>query len=514
MKVIILARVSDPKQDSNNAQLTRIQEQPVKLGIPVWKVYELEESSTKGNRKKFQQIIDDIKNSKEPIALFVDTIDRLQRSFKESVLFDELRKEGKVQIHFFREGLVINKDSGNADLLRWDMGVMFARSYVLQLSDNVKRKFEQMRRNGEWTGRVRTGYERVTDIDGKKNIVPHSTMGHLIKPLFEAYSTGNHSYQTIADHAYKIGLRSCTNKRLTKSNIECILSDTFYYGIAKPEKYPAYPHIYEQLISQELYDRCKAVREGRSRSKTKLASADYIFKGLLRCQNCGCMLSPEIKKGRFIYYSCTNSKRICKRIYVPEKELLKPINETFEKFSNIPDKVIERLVTELRKINENAVEYHHAQVTRVQSEYNALQTRIDRLMDLLIDQSITRVEYDKKLQEMKDKQYRLGLELDEHTKADHEYHIHVATVLHLAQKTKEIFKSSEVHEKRAILNFLLQNPKVEGKKLNYSLKIPFNSILELAENPTCTNGLRGLDDVRTSLMSITDLNLFAIVRTW
>lgn len=323
--------------------------------------------------------------------------------------------------------------------------------------------------------------------------MPHPTIGHLIKPLFEAYSTGNHSYQTITDYAYEIGIRSNTNKKLTKSNIERLLSDTFYYGIAKPDKYPAYPHCYEQLITQELFDRCKAVREGRRKSKNKIASADYIFKGLLRCQNCGCMLSPELKKGKFIYYSCTNAKRICKRIYIPEKELLNPINETFEKFSNIPDVVIERLVTELRKINESEVEYHHAQVTRVQTEYNALQTSIDRLMDLLIDQSITRAEYDKKLQEMKDKQYRLSLELDEHTKADHEYHIHVATVLHLAQKTKEIFQSSEVHEKRAILNFLLQNPTVEGKKLNYSLKIPFNSILELAENPSCTKVLPDLD---------------------
>ncbi len=97
-------------------------------------------------------------------------------------------------------------------------------------------------------------------------------------------------------------------------------------------------------------------------------------------------------------------------------------SQAFQKFSDIPDVVIEHLVTELRKTNENEVEYHHAQVGRVQSEYNALQFRINRLMDLLIDQSIARVEYDKKLQEMKDKRYRLSLELDEHTKADHEHH--------------------------------------------------------------------------------------------
>jgi len=32
------------------------------------------------------------------------------------------------------------------------MGVMFARSYVLQLSDNVKRSFEQKRREGNYFG--------------------------------------------------------------------------------------------------------------------------------------------------------------------------------------------------------------------------------------------------------------------------------------------------------------------------------------------------------------------------
>ncbi len=81
-----------------------------------------------------------------------DTIDRVQRSFKESVVLEELRRQGKVEIHFLRENLLLNQNSNSADLLRWDMGVMFARSYVLQLSDNVKRSKEQSVRNGNWIG--------------------------------------------------------------------------------------------------------------------------------------------------------------------------------------------------------------------------------------------------------------------------------------------------------------------------------------------------------------------------
>ena len=104
--------------------------------------------------------------------------------------------------------------------------------------------------------------------------------------------------------------------------------------------------------------------------------------------------------------------------------------------------------------------------------------------------SITKDDYDKKLQELKDKQYRLNIELEDYTKADHEYHIHVGTVLNLSRKIGEIFESSEPNEKRAILNFLLQNPRVSDKKLVFTMAKPFDAILELANCPT---GLREQD---------------------
>lgn len=58
-----------------------------------------------------------IRKSKETIALVADTIDRVQRSFKESVVLEELRKEGKVEIHFMREGLVLNVKSNSSQIL-------------------------------------------------------------------------------------------------------------------------------------------------------------------------------------------------------------------------------------------------------------------------------------------------------------------------------------------------------------------------------------------------------------
>lgn len=56
-------------------------------------------------------------------------------------------------------------------------------------------------------------------------------------------------------------------------------------------------------------------------------------------------------------------------------------------------------------------------------------------------------------------------------------------VFSLANRASEIFESSEPEEKRQLLSFLLQNCLLNGRKLEYTLKSPFNTILEVAHDP-------------------------------
>jgi hypothetical protein len=92
------------------------------------------------------------------------------------------------------------------------------------------------------------------------------------------------------------------------------------------------------------------------------------------------------------------------------------------------------------------------------------------------------------LQELNDTQNRLNIEMEEHTKGHHQYHIHVATVFSLPRRMGNIFKDSEPAEKRAILQFLLQNATANGKKLEYKLKKPFDTVLSFAHHPTGRRG--------------------------
>ena len=63
--------------------------------------FQLTESSTKDTRKEFNKIVGIISKSKDCIALVVDTVDRLQRSFKESVELLELLKAREADFAFF-----------------------------------------------------------------------------------------------------------------------------------------------------------------------------------------------------------------------------------------------------------------------------------------------------------------------------------------------------------------------------------------------------------------------------
>jgi hypothetical protein len=70
------------------------------------------------------------------------------------------------------------------------------------------------------------------------------------------------------------------------------------------------------------------------------------------------------------------------------------------------------------------------------------------------------------------------LQLEDHTKGNQNFHITANKLIDLASRAWEIFESSEVQEKTQLLNFLLQNCELQGKKLSFKLKIPFEGILD------------------------------------
>lgn len=408
MKAIILARVSTEEQreagNSLPAQIARMERYCEQQNFKVIETFSFDESAYKTKRDEFDKILEYLQTNKEKIAICFDKVDRLSRNVfdkRVSILYEKAVND-EIELHFVSDGQVINSNMSAVAKFQFGMSLGLAKYYSDAISDNVKRAFEKMRAEGKWTGRARIGYKSIKDENGNRDIVLDENRSDLVRRIFELYATSNHSIFSILKEINKLGLKSINGNPLSKSNIDLILNDTFYYGIAYSKKYDNhYPHKYVKLVSKDLFFRCKEVRLERARKPSKVDSNNFIFKGLLTCKNCGCSITPEIKTKesgkQYIYYSCTNSKSICKREYISENTLLEPIMGILERFESINSNTQEYLLKELRKNNEAEVEFHKKQLKRINMEYQAIQERISRLTDLLLDNSITKESYEELL---------------------------------------------------------------------------------------------------------------------
>jgi len=391
-----------------------------------------------------------------------------------------------------------------------------AKYYSDAISDSVKRVNEQKVRKGELTGKPPIGYISVYDVNDKRiDVIPDPARAHLVVKMFEMYATGNYSIRQIRNEMEKLGLKSNTKnpKPSSAGKIYNDLKNPFYYGqreIKKGALKGLHDHKYQPIVLKALFEKCQEVMAGYHKKPFKYASKPFVLRGMIKCADCGCTITPEIQK-EHNYYSCTNYRRMHgKRIYVREEELLSPIYEVLKNIQ-LSDEKIQEITEDLKKSNQAKNEFHKQSLTTFRKEYDLYQKRIDNSFDLMADGSITTDMFNKKLKEYKEKQAELEAEMARYTNADENYYITANTVLNLAKRAYEIFKSSEVAEKRQLLNFLLQNLELKGRKLMFTMKTPFDTVLSANR---CSNWLPGWDDVRTCFQSLTDHFAFKIAASW
>lgn len=490
MKAVILARVSDEEQkeagNSLPAQSERMHhyiKNRKELNLELIKEFVFDESAYKAHRKEFNKVLEFIENQfakfKEPIAFLCDKVDRLTRDFLVGLpALERLRREGKIHLHFPSDNLILHKDSPATDLFHFNIAVSLAQYYSNATSDNIKRAYETKIKNGEWIGRAKIGYINVADDNDKKDIIPDPARSHFILKIFEMRAN-EHSVRTIRDEMVKLGMKGTFDgKPISTSIIHNILRDTFYYGEMRI-KGKLYPHKYEPLISKPLFDRCQAVALGWHRKPFKWASKPFMLRGMVKCASCGCTITPETQKGH-TYYHCTNYKKMHdKVIFVREEDLLKPIYAVLDGIK-LPNAKIKEITEHLRKANEGKNEFQKRQLANLNKLYTQYQTRIDNLFNMRLDNdgSITKEMFDEKLKQLKEKQAEVLEKIQRYTNADEKFYLTANMVLNLAQRAKEVFIGSEAPNQRQILNFLLQNLTLDGKKLNFELKTPFDTVLE------------------------------------
>ena len=488
MKAIILARVSTEEQkeagNSLPAQIERLKKYCKRKNFDIEKAFSFDESAYKTKRDEFDKLLEFVSDiaKKEKVAVCFDKVDRLSRSVfdkRVGVLYEKAVAD-EIELHFVSDGQIINNSMSAVEKFQFGMSLGLAKYYSDAISDNVKRANEQKVRNGEFPGKACIGYKNITLENEKKDIVVDEERAFLIKKAFELYGAGKHSMKGLAKELNARGLRNQTSgKELTTSQIEHFLKNPFYYGIMR-WKGKLHPHKYQPIISRYLFDQVQERRASCNRQKFKRTNKPYIFRGLIRCKECGCTISPEIKKGKYVYYHCTNYYGKHESLdWIKQEELLEQVKKLL-KGLKLSSEAVQELKKELRAIHSSEQAYFDDSKNRIEKRLERIKRYRKVMYEDRLEERITTEEYDKKAKEYEIEEDDLMIQLEEHMQGNQSFYIASMKVMDLSQRAWEIFESSEVEEKTQLLNFLLQNCELKGKKLLFKLKTPFEGVLEYA----------------------------------
>lgn len=490
MKAIIIARVStDEQKEAGNslpAQTTRMEKYCEKRkGLTIDKSFSFDESAYKDKRKGFDEILDYILNQKEKVAVCFDKVDRLSRNVfdkRVSLLYEKALND-EIELHFVSDGQVIDNKMSAVEKFQFGISLGLAKYYSDAISDNVKRAIEQKLRRGEWPGKAPYGYINIDRENGSKWVVTQPNEAQIVKKMYEWYGTSSYSMNEVRSELKKVfGID------FSKGKVDHILKNPFYWGEMRYDG-NLYPHKYDPVITEELFNRVQAIKAGYSKKHFKFAGLPFFYRGLIRCAECGCMVSPERKKGKYIYYHCTQYHGNHGAKWLREEDLTAQFAKIFSSVQ-VPQNVVEDITEALRKNHEDKSNFHTDLLKQYQKEYQKCESRIEKMYEDKLDGSITESFYEKKRKEYRLKQSDLEGRIENLRFTDENYYLTASYVLNLASKAREIFESSELHERRQLLKMVLQNLTLRGKNIEYDWVKPFDVICNYASRQAW---LRGLD---------------------
>ncbi len=108
---------------------------------------------------------------------------------------------------------------------------------------------------------------------------------------------------------------------------------------------------------------------------------------------------------------------------------------------------------------------------------------------------ITRDEYDKKARELKELQVELSMRIEEHQKGENGFRTTLESLISVASQASRLFERSKTEQKRELIAFVFSNLQLRGQKLEFSLRSPFDLMVN---RRSYTEWLAGMDGTRFS----------------
>ena len=490
-------RVSSDRQEKEGfslpAQDKLLNDYAAKHDIKIVASFFEAETAKRAGRKQFNEMLKFLKKNKSVRTILVEKTDRLYRNLKDYVLLDEFED---LEIHFVKEGTTLSKNSRSQDKFMHGIRVLMAKNYIDNLSEEIRKGLKEKAEQGYCPTKAPFGYKNITLKSGRRIIVPDEETAPYIVKAYELYSTGVFTYKGIAKILTEEGFRP-NKKPCTKRAVELILHNYFYIGQFeyKGKRYEHGQH--QPIVEPDLFFAVqkRLAEQFISRPRTH----KFAFLGLIKCAHCGCSVTAEIQKGKYIYYHCTGKRGgTCKKKFIREEKIEAAFVE-FLKQIVLSEEEISEIKNAAKEMLKQKSEYTDLTSENLNKEISKLRRRLDNLYTDRADGLIDEEFYCQKRQQWQAELDAAVIKLETSLRFDRTFMDDISRLLELSKNAYSAYLRESDEEKVKLLKILGSNFFFDGKNIIIEAFEPFDIIIK-------RQNLKNLETRGIEPLSKTDLN--------
>lgn len=461
-RAVIYCRVSTQEQAQRDALAVQVEEAQNAVKSNEWvlvdQYIEMESGTTKHGRSEYMRLLDDIKDKNKFDIIVIKSLDRLNRSAKNWYLFVEELVNNDKLLYIYMDRAFYKTD----DRLISGVKAILAEQYSRDLSSKINNAHEYRQKNGTTVLINNNTYGYVKNPD--KSVSIHPEEAEMIRKIYRLAAQGCGS-RTISKILYQDGIRNRNGNQLEESSIRRIIKNPLFKGVVvmnkrhfdfekkKEIKNPESEWIYHQglvpaIVEEELWEKANKMLKlsaaqvkgtGRQKKHREL----YDFSGKLTCGECGAPYyktfrrqysNPEhvivewrcssyLKHGRKkqeVAEGKNQSKEWgadeqelrrgqitgCDNIHLKQEGLERMMRElsgqlfAWQDEENMIRRII-KILSEVLLTGET-----HLKKEEVEKNLMAVRNRKSRLLDLLLDNTISKQGYKSKQKELEQEEQR------------------------------------------------------------------------------------------------------------
>ena len=461
-RAVIYCRVSTQEQAQRDALAVQVEDAQIAVKSNEWvlvdQYIEMESGTTKHGRSEYMRLLDDIKDKNKFDIIVIKSLDRLNRSAKNWYLFVEELVNNDKLLYIYMDRAFYKTD----DRLISGVKAILAEQYSRDLSSKINNAHEYRQKNGTTVLINNNTYGYVKNPD--KSVSIHPEEAEMIRKIYRLAAQGCGS-RTISKILYQDGIRNRNGNQLEESSIRRIIKNPLFKGVVvmnkrhfdfekkKEIKNPESEWIYHQglvpaIVEEELWEKANKMLKlsaaqvkgaGRQKKHREL----YDFSGKLICGECGApyyktfrrqYANPEqvivewrcssyLKHGRKkqeVAEGTNQSKEWgadeqelrrgqitgCDNIHLKQEGLERMMRElsgqlfAWQDEENMIRRII-KILSEVLLTGET-----HLKKEEVEKNLMAVRNRKSRLLDLLLDNTISKQGYKSKQKELEQEEQR------------------------------------------------------------------------------------------------------------